>query len=192
MKSSFLVPLTLLVTLASTPGMAQWKTPPAWQPSQESTSLEEEHLQLQQHASAAINFRDGPRRGWAEQWARLVLPAAAGAAIGGLAGGYSVGYLLEEGLNAGYAGTITGGVAGLGIGSTLGSAGAATLMGTSQNPVSFSRAAAGAAVGFIPAYLFVALVAEQPSRVGTFALFGLAQGAVAALFASYPSASEVP
>jgi len=192
LRPSFLLLLALLVLLTATPSVAQWRALPAWHPSVETTRFEAERVDLPHQSTAAINLQHVPRRGWAEQWARIVLPAAAGAAVGGLVGGYSGGYLMGEGLNAGYAGTILGGVGGWGIGSTLGSAGAATLMGTSENRVSFSRAAAGAAVGFIPAYLIVAIVAEQPSALGTLALFGLAQGSIAALFASYPVAPVTP
>jgi hypothetical protein len=99
---------------------------------------------------------------------------------------------MEDGLDAGYAGIMMGMVGGWAVGSALGSAGAATLMGTSENPVSFNRAAAGAALGMVPAYLLVATVAEQSTRTGTFALFGLVQGATVAAFASSAPASASP
>jgi hypothetical protein len=183
MRFSFFLLLPLLVLLSSTPSMAQWRTPPAWQQSRDSPGVEEERVYFHHRSSAAIILQHSSRRGRAEQWARIVLPAAAGSAVGGLAGAYAGGYLMEEGLDAGYAGSILGVVGGGGIGSILGSAGAATVMGTSDYPVSFTRAAAGAAVGMIPAYLLVATVADQSSTLGTFALYGVVQGAIVAAVA---------
>lgn len=169
MRSLRLLLPVLLLALLCGPASGQWRTLPL---SADRQSLESRGADTT--ASRSKRFGD------------MLLPAAAGSVVG-VPIGFMAGLVLYETTGCCFQGGDDPGLseAALGavVGASLGSAMGAYVGAGRERPVSFGRALAGAAIGFVPAAYLGAYTGEATNGFFGFAVFGLTQGAATAAFA---------